>query len=120
MSQYIDLYVVSIPRAKLAAYKKVITKAAPIWREHGALDYQECVGDDMDVHGMIPFPKLMKSKPGEIVTFAYVRFKSRKHRDTVNKRIMGDPRFGAIFASGSAIFDSKSMAYGGFTILTKF
>ena len=71
MSQYIDGFVLSIPKDKLAAYKKLATKAGKIWREHGALDYRECVGDDLEAKGMVAFPKLAKSKPGEVVIFAY-------------------------------------------------
>ena len=114
MSQYIDGFVLSVPKDKLAAYKKIANKAAKIWREHGALEYRECVGDDMKVKGLVAFPKLAKSKSGEVVIFAYARFESRKHRDAANKKIMADPRLDAIGGEVSAIFDCKRMAYGGF------
>src|SRR4051794_20428408 len=119
MSQYIDGFVLSIPKDKLAAYKKIATKAAKIWREHGAVEYRECVGDDMDVKGMVAFPKLAKSKSGEVVIFAYARFESRKHRDAANKKIMADPRLAAMCGETSAIFDCKRMAYGGFKTLVE-
>ena len=119
MSQYIDGFVLSIPKEKLAAYKKVATKAGKIWREHGALEYRECVGDDMEVKDMVAFPKLAKAKPDEVVIFAYAVFESRKHRDAVNKKIMADPRLAAMCATTSAIFDCKRMAYGGFKTLVE-
>lgn len=119
MSQYLDGFVLSVPKDKLAAYKKIATKAGKIWREHGALEYRECVGDDMEAKGMVAFPKLAKSKPGEVVIFAYAVFESRKHRDAVNKKIMADPRLDAMGAEVSAIFDCKRMAYGGFKTIVQ-
>lgn len=120
MSQYIDGFVLSIPKDKLADYKKIATKAGKIWREHGALEYRECIGDDLEAKGMVAFPKLAKSKPGEVVIFAYARFESRKHRDAVNKKIMADKRLAAMCGATSAIFDCKRMAYGGFKTLVEF
>ncbi len=117
MSQYVDGFVLSVTKDKLAAYKKLATKAGKIWREHGALEYCECVGEDMEVKGMVAFPKLAKSKPGEVVIFAYVVFESRKHRDAVNKKIMADPRLAAMCGASGALFDCKRMAYGGFKAL---
>jgi len=119
MSQYIDGFVLSIPKDKLPAYKKLATKAGKIWREYGALEYRECVGDDMEVKDMVAFPKLAKSKPDEVVIFAYARFESRKHRDTVNKKIMADSRLAAACEAASAIFDCKRMAYGGFKTIVE-
>ena len=119
MSQYIDGFVLSIPKAKLAAYKKLATKAAKIWREHGAFEYRECVGDDMEVEHMLAFPKIAKSKPDEVVIFAYAVFESRKHRDATNKKIMADPRIAAMVTESKAIFDCKRMAYGGFKTLVQ-
>ena len=119
MSQYIDGFVLSIPKDKLAAYKKVATKAGKLWREHGALEYRECVGDDMEVEQMLAFPKLAKSKPDEVVIFAYAVFESRKHRDAANKKIMADPRIAAMGTESKAIFDCKRMAYGGFKTLVQ-
>jgi uncharacterized protein YbaA (DUF1428 family) len=119
MSQYLDGFVLSIPKDKLAAYKKVATKAGKIWREHGALEYRECVGDDMEVKDMVAFPKLAKAKPNEVVIFSYAVFKSRQHRDAVNKKIMADPRLAAMCGATGAIFDYKRMAYGGFKTLVE-
>ena len=119
MSQYIDGFVLSIPKDKLGAYKKLATKAGNIWREHGALEYRECVGDDLKTQGMVAFPKLAKSKPGEVVIFAYAVFESRKQRDAVNKKIMNDPRMATLCGATSGIFDYKRMAYGGFKSLVQ-
>ena len=120
MSQYIDGFVLSVPKSKLAAYKKMATKASKIWREHGALEYRECVGDDMTAPGMVAFPKLAKSKPDELVIFSYVVFKSRKHRDATNKKIFADPRLATICDPGNMPFDCKRMSWGGFkTLVTR-
>jgi uncharacterized protein YbaA (DUF1428 family) len=119
MSQYIDGFVLSIPKNKLAAYKKLATKAAKIWREHGALEYRECVGDDMKAKGMLAFPKLARSKPGEVVIFAYIVFRSRKQRDATNRKIMADPRIAAMCGEGGVVIDCKRMAYGGFQSLVE-
>jgi uncharacterized protein YbaA (DUF1428 family) len=81
--------------------------------EHGALEYRECVGDDLDVKQQVPFPRAIKAKPGEVVVFAWVTFKSRAHRDKVNERVMNDPRITALDPK-SMPFDCKRMAYGGF------
>ena len=114
MPQYIDGFVLSIPQDKLAAYQKIATKAGKIWREHGALEYRECAGDDMAANDMVAFPKMAKAKPGEVVIFAYAVFKSRKHRDAVNKKIFADPRLAAMCGATGPLFDCKRMAYGGF------
>lgn len=114
MNHYIDGFVLTVPQDKLAAYKKIARKANKLWRENGALEYRECVADDMDATGMLPFPKLTKAKPDEVVIFAYVVFESRKHRDATNKKIMDDPRVQGMCAETAGIFDCKKMAFGGF------
>ncbi len=114
MSEYVDGFVLSVPKANLAAYKKLATKASKIWKDHGCLEYRECVGDDMFIKGMVAFPKMAKAKDGEVVVFAYATFKSRKHRDAANKAIMADPRVAAMCNDPQSIFDCKRMAYGGF------
>ncbi len=117
MSQYVDGFVFSIPSDKLANYKKMATKAGALWREHGAIQYRECVGDDMTVEGMVNFPKLTKARPGEVVIFAYAVFKSRKHRDAANRKIMADPRVAALCEKFDMKLDCKRMSYGGFKTL---
>ncbi len=89
------------------------------WMDHGALEYRECVGDDMTAPGMVAFPKLAKSKPDEVVIFAYVVFKSRQHRDATNKKIFADPRLNAMCDPNDMPFDCKRMARGGFKTLVE-
>jgi len=100
MSQYIDGFVLSVPKNKLAAYKKMSTKASKVWMDHGALEYREFVGDDLTAPGMVAFPKLAKSKPDEVVIFAYVVFKSRRHRDATNKKMLRQQNLWVGFGSG--------------------
>src|SRR3989442_4979593 len=90
--RYVDGYVLPVPKKNLAAYRRMAQKAGKIWREHGALEYRECVGDDLKVKWGVPFPKSIKAKPGETVVFAWIVFKSRAHRDSVNTKVMKDPR----------------------------
>lgn len=117
MSQYIDGFVLPVPKNKLAAYKKLATKVGKIYRDHGALEYRECVGDDLTIRGMVAFPKLAKARRNEVVIFSYVVFNSRKHRDATNKKIMTDPRMVSMCKSKGMPFDCKKMAYGGFKTL---
>src|SRR5688572_28175326 len=115
--RYVDGYVLPVPKAKIAAYRRMAQKAGRVWREHGALDYKECVGDDLDVKWGVPFPRNMKLKSGETVIFAYVVFKSRAHRDRVNAKVMKDPRLAASMEASSMPFDAKRMVYGGFKVI---
>jgi uncharacterized protein YbaA (DUF1428 family) len=110
---YVDGFLLPVPRKNLAAYRRMAAKAGKIWREHGALEYRECVGDDLDVKYGLPFPKAMKLKAGEIPVFSWIVYKSKGDRDRVNAKVMKDPRMDA----KSMPFDLKRMAYGGFKIL---
>ena len=94
--RYVDGYVLPVPKKNVEAYRRMAKKAGKIWREHGALDYKECVGDDLNVECGVPFSRSMKLKSGETVVFAYIVFKSRAHRDRVNAKVMKDPRTGQI------------------------
>jgi uncharacterized protein YbaA (DUF1428 family) len=115
---YVDGFVIPMPRKGLAAYKKIARKAGKVWREHGALEYRECVGDDLNIKMIkLTFPKLVKLKPGEVVLFSYITYKSRAHRDRVNAKVMKDPR---ILSMGTDMpFDPKRMSYGGFKTLVE-
>lgn len=113
---YVDGYVLPVPKKNLDKYKKIATRASKIWKEHGALDYKECFADDMDSHGMVDFPKLAKTKPDEVVVFSYIVFKSRAHRDSVNKKVMSDKRLSASMEECAKVFNYKRMAYGGFKV----
>jgi uncharacterized protein YbaA (DUF1428 family) len=117
MAQYIDGFVLPVPRKNLAAYRRMAQKASKIWREYGALDYKECVGDDLNVKIGLPFPRGIKSKPGETVVFSYIVYKSRAHRDAVSKKIMKDPRIAKLCDPKNMPFDCARMLYGGFKVL---
>jgi uncharacterized protein YbaA (DUF1428 family) len=114
---YVDGFVLVVPKKKLAIYKSMARKAGKIWREHGALDYRECVGDDLKVKMGLPFTKLAKTKPGETVVFSYIVYKSRAHRDKVNAKVMADKRLHGHGMPKEMPFDMKRMAYGGFKTL---
>jgi len=114
---YVDGFVLPVPKKNLSTYRRMAQKAAKIWREHGALEYRECAGDDLNVKVGVPFQKNAKAKPGETVVFAYIVFKSRAHRDRVNAKVMKDPRITAMCDEKSMPFDVKRMAYGGFKVL---
>lgn len=112
---YVDGYVLPVPKKHLATYKSLARKASRIWREHGAVDYRECVGDDLGMKFGMPFTKLVKPKAGETVVFSWVVFKSRAHRDKVNAKVMADERLKKM--SKVMPFDPKRMTYGGFKTL---
>jgi len=115
--QYVDGFVLVVPKKNLNAYVQMAKKAGTIWREHGALDYKECVGDDLKVKMGVPFPRMMRVTPGETVVFSYIVYKSRTHRDRVNAKVMKDPRMSGICDEKSMPFDIKRMAYGGFNMI---
>ncbi|MBC8095308.1 MAG: DUF1428 domain-containing protein [Akkermansiaceae bacterium] len=119
MPDYVDGFVLPIPTRNLAAYRRMAAKASKIWKEHGALEYRECVGEDMNVPFGMPFPKGIKTKPEETVVFAYIVYKSRAHRDQVNARVMKDPRIGGMCDPKDMPFDSKRMLYGGFKTIVE-
>jgi uncharacterized protein YbaA (DUF1428 family) len=114
---YVDGFVLPVPRKNLKDYARIARAAGKIWREHGALEYRECAGDDLDTKFGVPFPKGVKLKPDETVVFAWIVFKSRAHRDRVNARVMKDPRMDAMMEGQPMPFDVKRMMYGGFKVL---
>ncbi len=113
---YVDGFVILVPTRNLKKYQAIARKAGKVWMQYGALQYMECVGDDMKNSWGVAFPKLAKVKRGESVIFSWIVYKSKKHRDAVNKKVMKDPRIQSLDPSGDA-FDCKRMAYGGFKIL---
>jgi uncharacterized protein YbaA (DUF1428 family) len=119
MSKYIDGFVLPIPKDKLEKYTEVATKAGALWMEHGALEYIEAVGDDLDVKDQVPFLKLAGAKDDETVVFAYIVFESREHRDFVNSKVMADPRIKEFCDPESLSFDYTRMAYGGFKAIVE-
>ena len=110
---YVDGFLVPVPKKNLAAYRTMARKAGKLWLEMGALQYCECVGDDLTPKGAVPFTKGLKLKPGETVVFAWITYRNKAHRDKVNKAIMKDPRIAAITPKVMP-FDFKRMVYGGF------
>jgi uncharacterized protein YbaA (DUF1428 family) len=114
MSRYIDGFVIPIPTSRIDEYRLMAEQAAIIWKEHGALDYWECVDDDMDIKDVMPFTQLANIKPNETVIFAWLVFKSKEPRGDANAAIFVDPLMQAIIYTSNPIFDSKRMAYGGF------
>jgi len=116
---YVDGYVLPVPKKNLQVYRRIAQKAGKLWREHGALEYRECAGDDLNVKWGIPFAKIIKAKLGETVIFAWVVFKSRAHRDSVNAKVMKDPRLAKMMESVKTPFDMRRMAYGGFKVIVE-
>jgi uncharacterized protein YbaA (DUF1428 family) len=114
MSSYVDGFVIPVPRAKIEDYRKVAEVACKVWMDHGAIDYRECIGEDLTVKDMVSFPQLAGAGPEETVVFAWISYESREHRDAVNARVMEDPRMKEMMGSDLQLFDCKRMAYGGF------
>jgi uncharacterized protein YbaA (DUF1428 family) len=114
---YVDGFVLPVPKKNLAAYRRVSRLAGKVWRELGALEYRECVGDDLAVKMGVPFTRLAKPKRGETVFFSWIVYKSRAHRDKVNAKAMKDPRLVNLMTPTAMPFDCKRMAYGGFKVV---
>lgn len=112
--RYVDGFVVPVPKKNLAAYKRLARRAGKIWREHGAIAYVECLGDDVPTGKTTSFPQSVKLKPGEVVVFSWIVYKSRAQRDRVNKRVMADPRLADMMDPKALPFDGKRMFWGGF------
>ena len=113
---YVDGFVLPVPIKNLQAYRRMALKAGKVWREHGALEYRECVGDDLDVKFGVPFTRMIKRKQGETVVFSWIVYKSRVHRDQVNAKAMKDPRLAKMADPKSMPFDFKRMVCGGFKV----
>ncbi|KGM34550.1 DUF1428 domain-containing protein [Inquilinus limosus] len=109
---YADGFVLAVPKAKLEEYKEMARKAGAIWKDHGALAYVECVGDDVPYGELTSFPRAVQAKEDEVVVFAWIVYESRAARDEINKKVFADPR---LHMDPSAMpFDAKRMIYGGF------
>lgn len=114
---YVDGFVLPVPKKNLDAYRRIARKAGKIWREHDALEYRECVGDDLDLKMGLPFPRLVNPRRGETVVISWIVYKSRAHRDRVNAKVMKDPRLAGMMDPKAMPFDVKRMSYGGFKVL---
>lgn len=115
--KYVDGFVIPIAKKNLPVYKRIASKAGKVWIEHGALEYRECTGDDLNIKMGVPFPRLAKAKKGETVIFSWIVYKSKKHRDSVNAKVMKDPRLASMMNEKAMPFDMKRMTYGGFNTL---
>jgi uncharacterized protein YbaA (DUF1428 family) len=115
--RYVDGFVVPVPKKNLQAYRRMSQKAGKVWREYGALEYIECVADDVKPGKHTSFPQSVKLKPGETVVFSYIVYKSRAQRDRVNAKVMKDPRLASMMDPKTMPFDGKRMFWGGFKIL---
>ena len=114
---YVDGFVIPVPKKNLKAYARMAKEGAKAWMKHGALDYKECVGDDLQSKWGMPFPKLLKLKPGETAVFSYIVFRSRAHRDRVNAKVMKEMEKSS--PPKEMPFDMKRMVYGGFKTLVE-
>ncbi|HCN79243.1 MAG TPA: DUF1428 domain-containing protein [Verrucomicrobiales bacterium] len=119
MPTYTDGFLLPLPKKNLAAYQRIARQAGKLWKEHGALDYRECVGDDLKNDWGTLFTQSAGSKPSEVVIFSFITYKSRKHRDQVNKKVMADPRIHKMCDPSKMLFDCKRMAYGGFKTIVQ-
>ena len=117
MTNYIDGFVLPIPRDRLNDYRAAAEGIAKIWREHGALDYREYVGDDMSLEGTRSFTDAVPSSADEVIVFGWVVFESREARDAANAKVAVDPRVAKLMASSDTGFDAERMLYGGFRSL---
>lgn len=114
---YVDGFVLPVPKKKLDAYRRIARKAGKVWLDHGALEFRECVADDVQPGELTSFPQSVDLKRGETVVFSWIVFKSRAHRDRVNAKVMADPRLDKMMDPKSMPFDSKRMIYGGFKVM---
>jgi len=114
---YVDGFVVPVPKKNLSAYRRLARKASKVWMKYGALSYVECAGDDVKPGKVTSFPQSVKLKPGEVVVFAWITYKSRKHRDQVNAKVMKDPSIAGMMDLKSMPFDGKRMFWGGFKVM---
>ena len=117
--RYVDGYVLPVPKKNLQAYRRMAQRAGKVWRDHGALEFRECVADDVKPGKQTSFPQSVKLKPGETVVFSWIVFKSRAHRDRVNAKVMKDPRLANMMDPKAMPFDAKRMFWGGFKVLVE-
>lgn len=113
---YVDGFLLPVPKKKLEAYRKIAKNAGKVWREHGALEYRECVSEDLKTPVGVSFAKAIRAKPSEVVFFSWIVYKSRAHRDKVNAKVMKDPRIRDLMGEKDMPFDCQRMAYGGFEV----
>ena len=120
MSNYVDGFVIPVPKANIDAYRKMAELAGQVWKDHGALAYWECAGEDLGGEHTSRFPEIAEAGPDDTVFFSWIVYESREHRDEVNAKVMEDPRLKDMMDPEEMPFDCKKMAYGGFTPLVKY
>ncbi|HEY8154110.1 MAG TPA: DUF1428 domain-containing protein [Myxococcota bacterium] len=120
MARYVDGFVLPIPKKNAAAYRRMARKAGKVWRDHGALEYRECMAEDVKPGKSTSFPQSVKLEKNEVVWFSWIVYKSRKHRDRVNAAVMKDPRLASMMDPTKLPFDGKRMIFGGFEIQVDF
>jgi uncharacterized protein YbaA (DUF1428 family) len=116
---YVDGFVVPVPKKNLAAYRRMAQIAGRVWRDHGAIEYRECVADDVKLGKRTSFPRSVKRKAGETVVFSWIVYKSRTDRDRIIGKVMKDKRLAKMMNPKSLPFDGKRMIYGGFKLLVE-
>lgn len=114
---YVDGFLLTVPRRKLARYRSISRRAGRIWKEFGALEYRECAGDDLPAKMQRPFTKVAGQKAGEVVVFSWIVYRSKRDRDRINGKIMKDPRIARMMTPDATPFDPKKMSYGGFKVI---
>jgi uncharacterized protein YbaA (DUF1428 family) len=117
MAGYVDGFVMPLPKANLERYREIATAAGELWKEHGALDYVECVAEDVKPGEVTSFPQSVKLTDDETVVFAWIAYESREQRDEVNSKVMEDERMKAMMGPSGEVADMKRMVYGGFDVL---
>lgn len=119
MAHYVDGFVVPVPTGKLEAYREIAEKAGKIWMEHGALEFRECVADDVKPGKVTSFPQSVQMKDDETVVFSWIVYESREHRDRVNAKVMEDPRMKPMMTPDAMPFDGQRMFWGGFRTIVE-
>jgi uncharacterized protein YbaA (DUF1428 family) len=119
MARYVDGFVIPLPKRNLNTYRRLAQRAGRVWKDHGALEFCESAGDDLNVKMALPFQRGIKTKPRETVLFSYIVFKSRAHRDRVNAKVMKDPRLAKMMDRKAMPFDVQRMMYGGFKTIVE-
>lgn len=119
MSHYVDGFVVPVPRAKLDAYKQMSERCGNVWLEHGALQYRECLGDDVKAGKQTSFPQSVQLKDDEVVVFSWIVYRNRDERDRINEKVMSDPRLKDVMDPAKLPFDGKRMFWGGFETMVE-
>ena len=114
---YVDGFVMPLPKSNVDEYRQIATTAGGVWRDHGALDYKECLADDVKVGEVTSFPQAVKLADDETVVFAWITYESRAHRDEVNEKVMNDDRMKELMEPAGAVADMQRMVYGGFEVI---